>query len=91
MTLSVEDLGIINKFYQVGKFTNRKPANNEHQILYICIYTYIYLPNFTQTSATARKGKGNPLQYSCLVNLMDRRAWQARVHGGTKSQTRLSH
>ena len=42
MTLSVEDLGIINKFYQVGKFINRKPANNEHQILYYYIYTYIY-------------------------------------------------
>ena len=25
-------------------------------------------------------GKGNPLQYSCLENLMDRGAWQAMVH-----------
>ena len=32
---------------------------------------------------------GNPLQYSCLENLMDRGAWQATVHGVTKSQTRL--
>ena len=24
---------------------------------------------------------GNPLQYSCLENLMDRGAWQATVHG----------
>ena len=24
---------------------------------------------------------GNPLQYSCLGNLMDRGAWQAMVHG----------
>ena len=80
ITLSVEDLGIINKFYQVGKFTNRKRANNEHQILYYYIYiyththTYVYLPNFTQTSATAGEGKGNPLQYFCLVNLVDRGA-----------------
>ena len=29
---------------------------------------------------------GNPLQYSCLENSMDRRAWQATVHGVTKSQ-----
>ena len=32
---------------------------------------------------------GNPLQYSCLGNPMDRGAWQATVHGVAKSQTRL--
>ena len=36
------------------------------------------------------EGNGNPLQYSCLENLMDRGAWQATAHGVTKSQTRLS-
>ena len=30
---------------------------------------------------------GNLLQYSCLENPMDRGAWQAIVHGATKSQT----
>ena len=35
-------------------------------------------------------GNGNPLQYSCLENSMDRGAWKAAVHGFTKSQTRLS-
>ena len=35
------------------------------------------------------EGNGNPLQYSCLENPMDRGAWQATVHGVTKSQTRL--
>ena len=34
-------------------------------------------------------GHGNPLQYSCLENPMDRGAWLATVHGVTKSQTRL--
>ena len=29
-------------------------------------------------------GYGNPLQYSCLGNHMDRGAWQAAVHGVTK-------
>ena len=29
---------------------------------------------------------GNPLQYSCLENLMDRGAWWAMVHGVEKSQ-----
>ena len=32
-------------------------------------------------------GNGNPLQYSCLENSMDRGAWQASVHGFAKSQT----
>ena len=32
-------------------------------------------------------GDGNPLQYSCLENPLDRGAWQATVHGVTKGQT----
>ena len=33
------------------------------------------------------EGHSNPLQYSCLENLMDRGAWWSTVHGVTKSQT----
>ena len=36
------------------------------------------------------EGIGNPLQYSCLRNLMDRGAWQATVHRVTKSQIQMS-
>ena len=36
------------------------------------------------------EGNGNPLQYSCLENSMDRETWWATVHGVTKSWTRLS-
>ena len=36
------------------------------------------------------EGNGNPLQYSCLENLMDGGAWWATVHGVAKSRTRLS-
>ena len=32
------------------------------------------------------EGNGNPLQYSCLENPMDRRAWWATVHGVVKSR-----
>ena len=32
---------------------------------------------------------GNPVQYSCLENAMDRGAWRATVHGVAKSQTQL--
>ena len=35
------------------------------------------------------EGNGNPLQYSCLENPMDRGAWQAPVHGASKSQSQL--
>ena len=35
--------------------------------------------------------KGNPLQYSCLENPMDRGAWWATVHGVRKSLTGLSN
>ena len=35
------------------------------------------------------EGNGNPLQYSCLENPMDREAWWATVHRVAKSQTQL--
>ena len=36
------------------------------------------------------EGNGNPLPYSCLENPMDGGAWQAAVHGVTKSRTQVS-
>ena len=36
------------------------------------------------------EGNGNPLQYSCLENSMERGAWQAAAHGVAKGQTQLS-
>ena len=35
------------------------------------------------------EGNGNPIQYSCLENLMDTGAWWATVHGVAKSRTGL--
>ena len=37
------------------------------------------------------EGNGNPFQYSCLENSMDREACQATVLGFSKSRTRLSN
>ena len=34
-------------------------------------------------------GHGNPLQYSCLENPIDRGAWWATVHRVTQSQTQI--
>ena len=36
-------------------------------------------------------GNGNPLQYSCLGNPMDRGAWWATVHGVTKESDTTEH
>ena len=40
-----------------------------------------------RSGRSQRGGHGNPLQYSCLENIMDREAWWATVHRVTKSQT----
>ena len=36
---------------------------------------------------SSREGSGNPFQYSCLGNPVDRGAWWATVHGVSKSWT----
>ena len=41
----------------------------------------------TESGRSPGVGNGNPLQYSCLKNSMDREAWQATVHGVSESQT----
>ena len=38
---------------------------------------------------TPGEGNGNPLQYFCLENSMDRGAWWAIVHGVTKNPIKL--
>ena len=38
-----------------------------------------------------REGNGNPLQYSCLENPIDRGVWQATVHGVTRVRHDLVH
>ena len=43
-----------------------------------------------ESGRSSREGNGNPLQYSCLENLMDGGAWEAAVDGVAKSWTRLS-
>ena len=49
-----------------------------------------YARNVGSTPGSGRspgRGHGNPLQYSCLENSMDRGDWQATVQGVPKNQT----
>ena len=60
----------------------------------VCVCVYMGLPwwlsskesacNVGNTRIILGEGNGNLLQYSCLENPMDRRAWWARVHGVTR-------
>ena len=74
-----------------------------HQILYFSIiklevqriqilfFFFFFLENIYWPTVYLGEGNGNPLQYSCLENPMDRGARWATVHGVTKSRTRLSN
>ena len=44
-----------------------------------------------RSGRSPRVGNGNPFQYSCLENPMDRAAWWATICSVTKSQTQLKH
>ena len=61
-----------------GSAVKNPPANTGHMGL---------IPGLGRSLG---KGSGNPLQYSCLVNPMDRGAWRAIVHGVKKSPTQVS-
>ena len=72
----------------------------EYVCVCVCIHTYMGFPGGSVVKnlpAKARdvglipglgrsrgEGNGNPLQYSCLRNPVDRGAWQTTVHGVTK-------
>ena len=46
-----------------------------------------YLGSIIGSGRSPGEENGNPLQYSCLENPMDRGTWQATVHGVTESDT----
>ena len=49
--------------------------------------TWVRFPGWGRSPG---EGNGNPLQYSCLENPMDRGAWRATVHGVTMSQSDMT-
>ena len=44
-----------------------------------------------ESRRSAGVGNGNPVQYSCLKNFMDRGVWQATVHGVAKHPLKCTH
>ena len=53
-----------------------------------CVFYQMISATFTDLLDKLGEGNGNPLQYSCLGNPVDKGAWQAAVHGVAKSQIR---
>ena len=51
------------------------------------LYIDFYIIKVYTVSGLKGEGNGNPLQYSCLENTMDRGAWWAAVHGVAMSWT----
>ena len=69
---------LIYKLSQVALAVKNTPANEAD------IRNSGSIPGLGRSSG---EGNGNPIQYSCLGNLVDRGAWQAIVHGVTKSDS----
>ena len=76
-------IGLIGKDFHIIWDQNR--ASLVTQRVRICLQSSS-IPGSTRSPG---KENGNPLQYSCLKNFMDRGVWWAAVHGVAKSQTWL--
>ena len=64
--------------YLVAQTAMSPPAMQETQLI-------------PRSRRSVGEGNGNPLQYSCLENPMDRGAWWATIHGVTLNRTCLSN
>ena len=93
--------GTIKESYWIGRFTSAKLfERKEFYGINSCFsggsevkesaFNVGDLGSIPGLGRSPGEGNGNPLQYSCLENPMDRGAWWATVHGVTKSRTRLS-
>ena len=65
----------MSKGFQGGSVVKNLPSNEEE------------LGSIPEWVRSPREGNGNPFQYSCLGNPMDRGAWWATVYGFAKSRT----
>ena len=81
----------MEKLYTVSKKTNKQTkkktrrgadCGSDHELLIAK-----FRLKLQKVGKTTGEGNGTPLQYSCLENPMDGRAWWATVHGVAKGQT----
>ena len=70
-------MGLINRGFPGGSDGNESACKAED------------MGSVSGSEKSPEEGNGNPLQYSCLENSMDRGAWWAIVHGVAKSQAQL--
>ena len=74
----------------LGKFLNgsRAPDSVEHPVILNLPKQYwgLHTDSVPRSGGSPGEGNGNPLQYCCLHNPMDRRARLATVHGAAKTQ-----
>ena len=73
-------------FFSSGIF----PTQGSNPRLLRLLHCKQILCHLSQQGRSPGGGHGNPLQYSCLENSMDRGAWRATVRGIAKSQTWLT-
>ena len=78
----------IYAFFMVLYFVGLCLSSCQYYNLKIIIVLWQIL-NKKQLVIQFREGNGNPLQYSCLENPVDRGAWWAAVYGVAQSWTRL--
>ena len=64
----------------------RKPERIKDEILPHACRTIVHVARsiWCCVGIITRRGNGNPLQYSCMGNSMDKEAWRATVHRGHK-------
>ena len=91
-------LGYCCKIFSLwlSKFIIRYYVARASQVVLVVEYPSVNAGDIRDSGLVPRMGRslggghGNPLQYSCLENPMDRGAWWATVHGITKSRTWLN-
>ena len=73
------DILLVFMFDRLGRIDNETPFVVEWFIKHgISVWSMGLIPGWGRSPGG---GLGNPLQYSCLENTMDREAWWASVHG----------
>ena len=90
---------VLNFTFPFLQKTGRQPcdlnpfswSDTELLVIYCVSVARSGLHHTSLHSRVVGEGNGNPLQYPCLENPMDRGAWQAAVLGVTKSQAQLSN